>query len=186
MSELKSSSKRSTKEVKDTKETKGMKGSGVKGSVIKGKGVAASAASAVASSPASPASSASMPSTSTAAVVYFLGVARKNDPTIRSGLQEVYGIGRSTASTVCHALNIMPSVPFSRLSREEFQMLEQYVTDHFRVESDLRRRETEVVARHRSLGSVRGIRMRLGLPVRGQRTKSNAKTAKRLNRTRGT
>lgn len=118
-------------------------------------------------------------------VVYFLGVARKNDPSVRAGLQKVYGIGRSSAYAVCHALSVMPSVPFSRRSREEFQMLEQYVTDHQRVESDRRRRETEMVARHRSLGSFRGIRMRLGLPVRGQRTKSNGKTAKRLNRSRG-
>ena len=181
MTELKPSAKKGVRvspaEVSATT-SKGVPMKGGKGSVSK------SVTSPSSSSPSSSSSSASS-SLSTSSVIYFLGVPRKNDPTVRSGLQKVYGIGRASARSMCHALGLMPSVPFSRVSREEFQTLEQYVTDHRRVESDLRRRETEKVARHRSLGSVRGIRMRLGLPVRGQRTKSNAKTAKRLNRTRG-
>ena len=116
---------------------------------------------------------------------YFLGVARKNSPTVQKGLQSLYGIGPSVAKTVCHALSRNPDAPFSRRSRDEHRRLEQYVSDHRVTESERRRQEHEIMARHRSRGTTRGIRRRLGLPVRGQRTKSNAKTAKRLNRSRG-
>jgi len=118
-------------------------------------------------------------------ITYFLGVPRKNDPSVVEGLQKVYGRGRHRSLHACHQLGLRAHAPFSRRSREEIRRLEQVVTEDRPVESDLRRKEHEAVHRHRRRGTMRGIRMRLGLPVRGQRTKSNARTAKRLNRSRG-
>jgi small subunit ribosomal protein S13 len=117
-------------------------------------------------------------------VQYLLGMPRSGDPVLKKALRQRYGVGPSTVRTVCRHIGLNDDVNFSRLSREERVLLESYRTEDRIIETDRRRREHESLQRHQALSTVRGMRMRQGLPVRGQRTKTNARTARRRNRAR--
>lgn len=93
------------------------------------------------------------------------------------GLQSVYGIGRSRARTICTQAGIDPVTPIKSLSEGEVEKLRAEITK-FAVEGDLRREVGISIKRLIDLGTYRGMRHRRGLPVRGQRTRTNARTRK--------
>lgn len=92
-------------------------------------------------------------------------------------LQSIYGIGATRAKLICAETGIAPSVKIKELSEEQIDLLRNAVSK-FTVEGDLRREITLNIKRLKDLGCYRGIRHRHGLPVRGQRTKTNARTRK--------
>ncbi len=96
----------------------------------------------------------------------------------------IYGIGQSTARKVCAALGLSPDTKVRDLTDEEVTKLREYI-DTLQVEGDLRRERTQAVKRLGEIGAYRGIRHRRGLPVNGQRTKTNARTRKGPKKTVG-
>ena len=98
-------------------------------------------------------------------------------------LTYIYGIGRPTANDILAKANINPNVRIKDLSEEEVNELRKIIdTDHI-VEGDLRREIAMNIKRLQEIGCYRGIRHRKGLPVRGQKTKTNARTRKGPKRT---
>ena len=93
------------------------------------------------------------------------------------GLTHVYGIGASRAKMVCAAAGVDPSTKVRDLTEAEVNMLRTHIS-RFLVEGDLRRENSMALKRLMDLGCYRGIRHRKGLPVRGQRTRTNARTRK--------
>ena len=93
------------------------------------------------------------------------------------GLQSIFGIGRSRSKKVCTAAGVNPATPIKNLSEGEIEKLRQEVAK-FTVEGDLRREVGISIKRLIDLGTYRGLRHRRGLPVRGQRTRTNARTRK--------
>jgi small subunit ribosomal protein S13 len=96
---------------------------------------------------------------------------------ISVGLMHIYGIGRSRALSVCKAAGIDPSTRVRDLTEPEVNGLRAQIT-RFMVEGDLRRENSMSLKRLMDLGCYRGIRHRKGLPARGQRTRTNARTRK--------
>ena len=93
------------------------------------------------------------------------------------GLTAIYGIGRNRAKTICDSVKIRPETKVKDLSETELESLRGEVAK-FRVEGDLRREVSMNIKRLIELGAYRGLRHRRGLPVRGQRTRTNARTRK--------
>lgn len=92
-------------------------------------------------------------------------------------LTSIYGIGRTTAFAICDAAKVDPSNKILDLSESEVEQIRVEVAK-YQVEGDLRREVAVNIKRLRDLGTLRGIRHRRNLPVRGQRTKTNARTRK--------
>jgi small subunit ribosomal protein S13 len=92
-------------------------------------------------------------------------------------LRAIYGIGPTRAQRICEAVGINPSIKIQELKDEELEKLRTEVAK-YNVEGDLRRETAMNIKRLMDLGCYRGIRHRRGLPVRGQRTQTNARTRK--------
>nr|WP_242689536.1 MULTISPECIES: 30S ribosomal protein S13 [Photorhabdus] len=92
-------------------------------------------------------------------------------------MTSIYGIGRTRSQAICAAAGIAEHVKISELSEEQIDKLRDEVAKYV-VEGDLRREVTLSIKRLMDLGTYRGLRHRRGLPVRGQRTKTNARTRK--------
>lgn len=92
-------------------------------------------------------------------------------------LRSVFGVGRTRALQICDAVGIAPSVKVVDLQEETANLIQKAVAE-FEVEGDLRRRIAMNIKRLRDIKCYRGLRHRMGLPVRGQRTKTNARTRK--------
>ncbi len=112
------------------------------------------------------------------------GVNLPNQKRLEIGLTYIYGIGQSTARKVCAALGLSPDTKVRDLTDEEVTKLREYI-DTLQVEGDLRRERTQAVKRLGEIGAYRGVRHRRGLPVNGQRTKTNARTRKGPKKTVG-
>ena len=93
------------------------------------------------------------------------------------GLQSIFGIGQTRSKLICETLKLDPSTKVSDLSEDQLESIRSAVSQ-FEVEGDLRREVAMNIKRLRDLGCYRGIRHRKGLPLRGQRTKTNARTRK--------
>ena len=93
------------------------------------------------------------------------------------GLQSIYGIGRSRSKKVCADAGVVPTTPIKSLSEGEVEKLRHEIAKYV-VEGDLRREVGIAIKRLMDLGTYRGLRHRRGLPVRGQRTRTNARTRK--------
>mgnify|MGYP000910914389 FL=1 len=93
------------------------------------------------------------------------------------GLQSIYGVGRTRARKVCELAGVSPAIKIKDLSEAEVDRLRQEVAK-FTVEGDLRREVGISIKRLIDLGTYRGLRHRRGLPLRGQRTRTNARTRK--------
>ena len=93
------------------------------------------------------------------------------------GLQGIYGIGRSRSKKVCASAGVNPTTKIRDLVEAEIEKIRQEV-GHFTVEGDLRREVGMSIKRLIDLGTYRGLRHRRGLPLRGQRTRTNARTRK--------
>jgi small subunit ribosomal protein S13 len=98
-------------------------------------------------------------------------------------LTYIYGIGRSTSTKVCAESGIDESTRVRDLTEEEVARLRTWIDSNLKVEGDLRREVDQDIRRKIEIGSYQGIRHRKGLPVRGQRTQTNARTRKGPKRT---
>ena len=112
------------------------------------------------------------------------GVNLPNQKRLEIGLTYIYGIGQPTARKVCAELGLSPDEKIKDLTDDEVTKLREYI-DTLQVEGDLRRERTQAIKRLGEIGAYRGIRHRRGLPVNGQRTKTNARTRKGPKKTVG-
>ena len=101
------------------------------------------------------------------------------------GLTYIYGIGRSTSQKVCGELTIDRNTKVRDLTDAEVARLRAYIDANLTVEGDLRRAVAQDIKRKQEIGAYSGIRHRRGLPVRGQRTRTNARTRKGPKKTVG-
>ncbi|MCL6454788.1 MAG: 30S ribosomal protein S13 [Alicyclobacillus sp.] len=111
------------------------------------------------------------------------GVDLPRDKRVEIGLTYIFGIGRTTANKILQATGINPDTRVRDLTEDEVIRLRDYIDKNYKVEGDLRREIALNIKRLMEIGSYRGIRHRRGLPVRGQRTKTNARTRKGPRRT---
>ncbi len=111
------------------------------------------------------------------------GVDLPKDKRIEIGLTYVYGIGRTSAKKILEATGVNPDTRVKDLSEADESKLREYIGNHYIVEGDLRRQNGMDLKRLMEIGCYRGTRHRKGLPVRGQRTKTNARTRKGPKRT---
>ncbi len=93
-------------------------------------------------------------------------------------LTYVFGIGRGTAEQICEATGIDPGTRTRDLTDEEINKIRAYIDQSVKVEGDLKREVQQDIKRKMEIGSYQGLRHRKGLPVRGQRTHTNARTRK--------
>jgi small subunit ribosomal protein S13 len=105
------------------------------------------------------------------------GVNIPNHQHAEIALTAIYGIGRARAKAICQAANVVPTTKMKDLSDNDMDRLREQV-GRFTVEGDLRREVSMNIKRLMDLGCYRGLRHRRGLPVRGQRTRTNARTRK--------
>jgi small subunit ribosomal protein S13 len=118
-------------------------------------------------------------------VARIAGVNLPNQKRLEIGLTYIYGIGRSTAQKICKELQLDPDEKVKDLTDEEVTKLRGYIDQNLEVEGDLRRERSQAIKRLSEIGSYRGMRHRRGLPVNGQRTKTNARTRKGPKKTVG-
>ena len=111
------------------------------------------------------------------------GVELPRDKRIEIGLTYIYGIGLTSAKKILAATKINPDTRVKELTDPEVTTLRQEVESNFQVEGDLRRLEGLSIKRLVDIGCYRGRRHRMGLPVRGQRTRTNARTRRGGRRT---
>jgi small subunit ribosomal protein S13 len=106
------------------------------------------------------------------------GVDIPREKRLEVSLTYIFGLGRSTARTVCDASKISPDTRVRDLTDEEVARLRSWIDQNLRVEGDLRREVSQNIKRKQEIGSYQGVRHRRGLPVNGQRTRTNARTRK--------
>ena len=111
------------------------------------------------------------------------GVDLPRDKRVEIGLTYIYGIGRVTATKIITAAQVNPDTRVRDLTDEEVKRLSEVIEANYQVEGDLRREIALNIKRLQEIGCYRGIRHRKGLPVRGQKTKTNARTRKGPRRT---
>ena len=104
---------------------------------------------------------------------------------VEIGLTYIYGVGRSTSNTILTKLSIDPDTKVRDLTEEEVVRLREAIDGSVTVEGDLRRERSQNIKRLMDIGCYRGIRHRRGMPVNGQRTKTNARTRKGPKKTVG-
>ena len=106
------------------------------------------------------------------------GVDIPNAKRVEIGLTYIYGIGRTTSNKILAKTGIDPDTRCKDLTEEDISKLREEIENHHQVEGDLRREVALNIKRLTEIGCYRGVRHRKGLPVRGQRTKTNARTRK--------
>ncbi len=99
------------------------------------------------------------------------------------GLTYIFGIGRSTSSKILKEAGISEDKKVNEWNDDELALIRTYITDHIKVEGELRSETSTNIKRLMDIGCQRGIRHRLGLPLRGQRTKNNSRTRKGKRKT---
>jgi small subunit ribosomal protein S13 len=113
------------------------------------------------------------------------GVNLPNQKRLEIGLTYIYGIGQPTAREICAALGLSPDTKIRDLTDEEVTKLQRHIDERYQVEGDLRRERQQAIKRLTEIGAYRGLRHRRGLPVNGQRTKTNGRTRKGPKKTVG-
>ena len=113
------------------------------------------------------------------------GVDLPRDKRVEAGLTYIYGIGPSISKKILADTEVNPDIRVKDLSETEISKLRDYIEHHLKVEGDLRREVSMNIKRLVEIGSYRGVRHRRNLPVRGQRSKTNARTRKGPKRTVG-
>ena len=111
------------------------------------------------------------------------GVDLPREKRVEIGLTDIYGIGRVSADRILEAANVDPSTRVRDLTDDEVKRISAVIDETMTVEGDLRREIALNIKRLQEIGCYRGIRHRKGLPVRGQKTKTNARTRKGPKRT---
>ena len=111
------------------------------------------------------------------------GVDLPREKRVEIGLTYIYGIGRTSADQILKAADVNPDTRVRDLTDDEVRRLSDIINADYTVEGDLRREIAMNIKRLQEIGCYRGIRHRKGLPVRGQKTKTNARTPKRPKKT---
>ena len=106
------------------------------------------------------------------------GVDLPREKRVEIGLTYIFGIGLTTSQTVVREAGINPATRVRDLTEEEVVSLREYIDRNLKIEGDLRREVSQNIKRLMEIGCYRGLRHRKGLPVRGQRTHTNARTRK--------
>ena len=106
------------------------------------------------------------------------GVDLPREKRVEIGLTYIYGIGQSSADKILAATGVNPDTRVKDLTDDEVKVITNYIAEHQTVEGDLRRQTALDIKSLQEIGCYRGIRHRKGLPVRGQKTKTNARTRK--------
>lgn len=118
-------------------------------------------------------------------VARIAGVDLPREKRVVAGLTYIYGIGDSTSKRILKSAGVSPDKRVKDLKEEEIVMLRDIIERDYKVEGDLRKEVSMNIKRLMDIGSYRGLRHRKGLPVRGQRTKTNARTRKGPKRSIG-
>lgn len=113
------------------------------------------------------------------------GIDLPREKRVEVGLTYIYGIGRAKSNEILSATGINPDTRVRDLTEAEVNKLREYIDRHIKVEGDLRREVSLNIKRLIEIGCYRGIRHRRGMPVRGQSTKTNARTRKGKAKTVG-
>jgi small subunit ribosomal protein S13 len=111
------------------------------------------------------------------------GVDIPNDKPVHISLTYIYGIGRTKSREAVNAIGLDPQTRVKQLTEDEISRIRDYIDRHFVVEGDLRREVNLNIKRLMEIGCYRGLRHRRGLPVHGQRTRTNARTRRGPRRT---
>ena len=111
------------------------------------------------------------------------GIDLPQDKRVEAGLTYIYGIGQSKAKKILEETGVNPDIRVKDLSDDDVAKLREYIDKNLTVEGDLRRNVSLDIKRLVEIGCYRGVRHRRGLPVRGQRSKTNARTRKGPKRT---
>ncbi|MBN9605908.1 MAG: 30S ribosomal protein S13 [Actinomycetales bacterium] len=111
------------------------------------------------------------------------GVDIPREKRVEVALTYIYGVGRTRATTTLKETGISPDIRVKDLTDDQLVALRDYIEGNYKVEGDLRREVQADIRRKVEIGSYEGLRHRRGLPVRGQRTKTNARTRKGPKRT---
>lgn len=111
------------------------------------------------------------------------GIDLPRDKRVEIGLTYIYGIGRVTSEKILEAAKVNPDTRVRELTDDEVKRISEVIENDYMVEGDLRREIAMNIKRLQEIGCYRGIRHRKGLPVRGQKTKTNARTRKGPKRT---
>ena len=106
------------------------------------------------------------------------GIDIPREKRVIASLRYIHGIGAKRAKNICNDLDINPDKRVNNLTNDEIAQIRKYIESNFRVEGDLRRDVSQNIRRKTEIGTYQGIRHRTGLPVRGQRTHTNARTRK--------
>ena len=106
------------------------------------------------------------------------GVDIPREKRVLSALTYIHGIGRTSAASICDATGVNPSTRVRDLADDEVTSIRVFVDQQLKVEGDLRREVSQNIKRKMDIGCYQGLRHRRGLPVRGQRTHTNARTRK--------
>ena len=106
------------------------------------------------------------------------GIDLPREKRIEIGLTYIYGIGRTSAKKILEMAQIDPDIRVKDLTEDQESALREVIDKHFTIEGDLRREVSLNIKRLTEIGCYRGVRHRRGLPVHGQRTKTNARTRK--------
>ena len=116
----------------------------------------------------------------------IVGVDIPDNKKIKASLTYIYGIGHSLSKRILEKAKIDPERRTSELTRDELNNLKKIIEENHKIEGDLRREKATNIKRLKDIGSWRGIRHKKGLPVRGQRTKTNTRTVRgNVRRTMG-
>ncbi|MBS5451277.1 MAG: 30S ribosomal protein S13 [Coriobacteriia bacterium] len=108
----------------------------------------------------------------------IFGIDLPREKRVEIGLTYIYGIGRTTASKICAETGVDPATRVKDLTEDEVTRIRDFIDGRYMVEGDLRREQSQNIKRLMEIGCYRGLRHRKGLPVRGQRTHTNARTRK--------
>ncbi|MCP3916912.1 MAG: 30S ribosomal protein S13 [bacterium] len=112
-----------------------------------------------------------------------VGVDIPNNKRLEIGLTYIFGVGNTTSARVCKALGLDPGMKVRDLTEEQVTTLAAHLQKEYRVEGELRRELSQAISRLRDINCYRGLRHRRQLPVRGQRTRTNARTRKGSKKT---
>ena len=113
----------------------------------------------------------------------IVGIDLPRDKRVEIGLTYIYGIGRASSNKILEAAKVNPDTRVRELTDDEVKRISEIIEKDYMVEGDLRREVAMNIKRLQEIGCYRGIRHRKGLPVRGQKTKTNARTRKGPKRT---
>nr|YP_009710038.1 ribosomal protein S13 [Coleochaete scutata]QFU80143.1 ribosomal protein S13 [Coleochaete scutata]QIQ23007.1 ribosomal protein S13 [Coleochaete scutata] len=113
---------------------------------------------------------------------YICGARLPMHVNIRMALTRIYGIGSSRASEICYALGLSETIRVKRLTQFQIRQLTLYIENNFFINRDLNEIITKDMKRLRTVGCYRGLRHHAGLPCRGQRTHTNAKTSRKISK----